>query len=199
MFYKIISCFLFLLLRCTGRVRIQGKENIPATGPAFIIANHVSAFDPIILFLITKRPINFMAKKELFRIPVFSSVVKGMKAFPVEREKLDRAAIRNAIRIMENGELLGVFPEGTRGDGKTLLPFKSGAAYIASQVEAPVIPVAIIGSRFLLNPFKKAVKVIIGTEIRRNASMRESRREALDNFLQCQEDAVQSLLENNVE
>ncbi len=199
MFYKIIKVFLFLLLRCTGRVRIEGRENIPAEGPGFLIANHVSAVDPVILFLVTKRPIYFMAKEELFRIPIFRRVVHWMKAFPVNREKLDRKAIRASLRVLENGDLLGVFPEGTRGDGVNLLPFKTGSAYIPSQYDVPVIPIAIIGSKYLLNPFKKAVRVRIGKSIYYQANNDGNKRIALEDFLHRQESAVQSLLKNNVE
>lgn len=199
MFYNMIWVLLFLLFRCTGKIRIKGQENIPAEGPAVLIANHISNFDPVILFLVTRRNVHFMAKDELFHIPIFRTLARWMCAFPVNREQLDRTAVRNALKVLRDGGLLGIFPEGTRGDGKNLLPFKSGVAYIASQYEAPVVPIAITGSRNFLNPFQRPAHIVIGKPVYQEHRPGETKRQALDSFLKRQEEAVQVLLKNNVE
>lgn len=125
---------------------ILGKENVPLKGAVILAANHLSNFDPPFLATYLDRPVFYMAKKELFRIPIFNAAIRNCHAFPVERGKGDRLAIKNALSILKKGECLGIFPEGKRSiDGKLNEP-KIGVALIAALSKTPVIPACIIGT-----------------------------------------------------
>lgn len=122
------------------RLRVEGREFIPRSGPAICAANHVSFLDPIIIGVAISRPVHFMAKEELFRFRPFGWLLRQYNTFPVNRRRLDLQAMNRAILLLEQGEILVMFPEGTRGDGIQLRPAKPGIGFIAARTEAPVIP-----------------------------------------------------------
>lgn len=138
--------FLLLVLR---RWEIRGAENLPATGGVVLVANHVSYWDPVTIICAFKRQVYFMAKAELFEIPLVGYAVRSSGAFPVRRDVTDRNAVRTALRLLQTGEVVGIFPEGTRNkseEGEMLKPHL-GAAMIALKAGAPVVPVAVSGTR----------------------------------------------------
>lgn len=146
-FLKIIFKLVFtLLFRC----RVTGQENIPQQGGVLIAANHLSLWDPPFIGTFMNRPVHFMAKEELFKNPLFSWVIKQLYAFPVRRGAADRNAIRTAIQLLESGQCLGLFPEGTRSKNGILGPAELGAAMIALKAGATVVPTAIIGTNQFL-------------------------------------------------
>ncbi|MDF2635556.1 MAG: 1-acyl-sn-glycerol-3-phosphate acyltransferase [Pelosinus sp.] len=124
----------------------MGIENIPMSGGAIIASNHVSLFDPPVIGTAFTRSIHFMAKEELFAISAIGWIFKKLKAFPVRRATADRTAIRHAINLLENGELLGLFPEGTRSLTGQLGRPETGLAMIALKSGVPIIPTAVIGT-----------------------------------------------------
>ena len=187
---RVIANILFTLFR---RVRYIGKENLPAGGSMLVIANHTSMYDPVVVGLALQRPSAVMAKKELFSKPLVAKYLTAMGAFPVDRGETDRAALKTALRILQNGQTLVLFPEGTRGNGKELLPFKNGAAYLAMNTDCLIVPMAIENSSALFKYFRRPVTVCIGTPFRFDAAEGESRRAAMDRLLQEQEDAVRRL------
>jgi len=129
------------------RWRVIGQENIPDGEGLVLCANHISNWDPILLGCGTHRQVHFMAKAELFRIPVISWLITDFGTFPVKRGGGDRQAIRKSLEIVDEGKVLGIFPEGRRnrsGDG-TVGKMLPGAAMIALKSKARVVPVAIIG------------------------------------------------------
>lgn len=136
-----IYCHVFNVLH------IKGKENIPDSGPLILYANHVSMFDVFLLTVTFRRPIRFMAKKSLFETPVVRYFVRAFRAFPVDRECADLSAVMTALRILKGGELLGIFPEGTRSRGGEPAPAKGGVAMFAVKAKAPVIPVKLTYKR----------------------------------------------------
>lgn len=123
------------------RLHVEGQEFIPRTGPAILAANHVSYIDPIIIGIVMRRPVRFMAKQELFRFPLFGWLIRKFGAFPVNRDRIDRQALKRANSLLKAGEIVAIFPEGTRGDGIDLRPAKPGIGLIAARTGAPVIPV----------------------------------------------------------
>ncbi|MGO0122433.1 lysophospholipid acyltransferase family protein [Desulfothermobacter acidiphilus] len=140
-----VVCRIYLQLR---RFQVEGRENFPRTGPVIIVANHQSYLDPVALGCALPRRVYYMAKEELFRIPGFGLLLKCLGAFPVKREELDRRALRTALNLLARGQVLGLFPEGTRGqEAGRLLPLQPGAALLALQSGAPVVPVALTGTR----------------------------------------------------
>jgi 1-acyl-sn-glycerol-3-phosphate acyltransferase len=137
------------LLRLTIGMRIYGLKHVPKRGGAVVIANHLDWFDPILLVAAGPRPILWMAKAEVFNFPVLRWFARQAGAFPVDRGKPDRTALRHAQQLLADGLLVGVFPEGTRSrTGGLIQPFP-GASMVATRSGAPIIPCAIVGSERL--------------------------------------------------
>jgi 1-acyl-sn-glycerol-3-phosphate acyltransferase len=132
--------------------KIYGVENVPQTGGLVIVSNHASYFDPPIVSNCVCRPVAYMAKEELFKIPVLAQAIKLYGAYPVSRGTADRAAIKYALEYLENGWAVGVFLEGTRTrDGRIYEP-KRGAALLAAKAKVPLLPVSLWGSEKIVQP-----------------------------------------------
>jgi 1-acyl-sn-glycerol-3-phosphate acyltransferase len=128
------------------RYRALGRGNVPPAGPVLLAANHASFLDPPLVGIGTSRRLHFLAKAELFRVPLLGGLIRRLNAHPVERDGADLGALRQALALLRHGEALLVFPEGTRGPGTELGPGKPGAGMLAAVSEAPVVPVYIDGS-----------------------------------------------------
>ncbi|RKN84608.1 lysophospholipid acyltransferase family protein [Paenibacillus ginsengarvi] len=139
------------------RYETTGLHHIPDKGPVILCSNHISTLDPPLVGIALSRKVHFMAKAELFKIPVFGSMIKGLGAFPVKRGGVSKESIRAALQLLGDDGVLGIFPEGTRGGGMG----KKGAASLAFRSGAAVIPVAIIGE---YKPFRK-MRVIYGEPV----------------------------------
>jgi 1-acyl-sn-glycerol-3-phosphate acyltransferase len=138
------------MLHAYFRIRIYGAENVPQSGPLVVISNHASYFDPPIVSSCVLRPVAYMAKEELFNIPVLAQAIKLYGAYPVSRGTADRTAIRSALECIENGWAVGVFLQGTRTpDGRITDP-KRGAALLAAKAKAPILPVSLWGTEGIL-------------------------------------------------
>lgn len=137
--------------RTLYRMELHGTERIPRSGPVILVANHESLIDPWVLGLATPRPIRYMAKAELWNYPVLRSVMKWFGTFPVERGTGDRGAVGRATHLLETGEVLGMFPQGTCLPYRRR-PWHRGAAKLAIVSGAPIVPVAIINSEKALRP-----------------------------------------------
>lgn len=132
------------------RSKIYHAERIPPKGALIIVSNHASDFDPLIVANCANRPVAFMAKEELFRIPVLSQAIRIYGAYPVKRGASDRQALRSAMATLEQGWATGIFLQGTRTpDGKITEP-KLGAALIAAKAQVPLMPVSIWGTDQIL-------------------------------------------------
>ena len=145
------------------RGRIYGVEKVPKSGAAIAVSNHASYFDPPILSTSMGRPVAFMAKEELFKVPILKSGIRLYGAYPVNRDGSDRAAIRSAIKAIEAGWITGLFLEGTRTkDGRIHDP-KLGAALIAAKTQVPLIPVSLWGTEkiFAGSSFPRPVPLTI--------------------------------------
>ncbi len=145
-FYGGIRFLCSLPLKTVWRMRVLGRERVPASGPLIVVANHLSYFDPPTVGVALPRPLSYMAKRELFEIPVLGPLIANLNAFPVDRSKGDVAAIRRTVEILRKGEAVLVFPEGGRNRDGTA-EIKSGAALLASLSGAPVLPAYIDGTR----------------------------------------------------
>lgn len=133
------------------RAKIYGAENVPQKGSLLVVSNHASDFDPPILSNCVCRPVAFMAKEELFRIPVLKQAIKLYGAYPVKRGSADRSAIREALKSLELGWAVGLFIGGTRTpDGRIRDP-KLGAATIASKAQVPLLPVSLWGTEKIIS------------------------------------------------
>ena len=146
MLYAVLRSSVVLLARLLFRLEVRGAEHVPATGPAMIVANHSSVLDPPIVGGAVRRHLHFLAKAELFGIPLFGRLLRAVNARPVRRDGSDARALREALRILEAGHALLVFPEGTRGHEGVLREGKAGAGMLALLSGARVVPAYVEGT-----------------------------------------------------
>ena len=132
------------------RARVSGAENVPVDGPLIVACNHVSYLDPPLLGALCPRRIRYMAKKELFEIPVLGSVIRGLGAYSVDREGSAAAAIKRSLQVLESGGVVGIFPQGRRSPGGTAPP-QTGVALLASLAHVPVVPACVRGTDRVLS------------------------------------------------
>ncbi|HXU24051.1 MAG TPA: lysophospholipid acyltransferase family protein [Tepidiformaceae bacterium] len=169
-FYWSTQYLLRFVLVVVGRWTVTGRENFPASGAVIVVSNHLSNADPPILSAaLRKRHVRYMAKHSLFKYPV-GVITRLYGAFPVRRFDADMAALLNAERILRDGGVLGMFPEGTRSRSGTLGVPHPGTALIALRSGALVLPCAIDGTEQLSKPLnllrKPRITVRIGTPLR---------------------------------
>ncbi|MEU8764016.1 lysophospholipid acyltransferase family protein [Streptomyces sp. NPDC048659] len=124
--------------------RVLGAWRVPASGPVILAVNHAHNLDGPMLMGTAPRPVHFLIKKEAFVGPL-GAFLEGIGQLKVDRDSTDRAAIGNALAVLEQGGVLGIFPEGTRGEGD-FASLRSGLAYFAVRGGAPIVPVAVLGS-----------------------------------------------------
>ena len=169
--YKLISNFIvFPVFKFLFRGELDGANNIPDEKSFIIVSNHGSLLDPPFLGHALGKKVSFMAKQELFKIPLLSQVIKACGAYPVKRGLVDKNSIILASKKLLNNEIIGIFIDGTRQkDGFVNKP-KNGAALIASKTKKLLLPVAIINSHRLVRfkfflPFFNKVIIRIGKPI----------------------------------
>lgn len=169
-FYIVIHFIFAGFLRLIFRLHVYGRENEPSEeeGPYIIASNHISATDPIFLCAATKKqqPL-FMAKKELFGIPVLKHIIRKFGAFPVDRGGADVGAVKKAIKLVEEGHCLGIFPQGKRCNGvdprKTKV--KAGVGMVAAHTKAQILPVHIKTKNYQKR-FMRRIDIYIGKPIK---------------------------------
>lgn len=144
---KLISkCFLWFL----GKPVITGIGNVPLTGPVIVVANHTSLLDGFLLAAFWPRRITFLSAAYLFRLPVVGAFLRAMGAIQVQNEGSELAGMRKALRVLQGGGTLGLFPEGRVSQTDKPGPFQTGWAYLALKAGAPVLPVVIKGTSTVL-------------------------------------------------
>ncbi len=168
--YAVARVVVRALVPLIAKLHTEGLENIPQEGPVILASDHISWFDIPLISLRVPRITHYMAKIELFGIPVLGGLLRLLGAFPVRRGEGDREALRTSQRVLQEGELLVIFPEGHRSGGH-LIEGKSGTALIALRAGAPVIPVAVFGTERILKgprigPFAPRVTVRYGKPFR---------------------------------
>ncbi|MGB7443139.1 MAG: lysophospholipid acyltransferase family protein [Coleofasciculaceae cyanobacterium] len=177
------------------RGHIYGAENVPMDSPLVVVSNHASDFDPPIVSSCVRRPVAFMAKEELFRIPVLKQAIELYGAYPVKRGAADRSAIRSAINCLADGWAVGVFLQGTRTPDARIPEPKLGAALIAAKAKVPLLPVSLWGTQAILSqgspvPRPAPITVRIGQLIDAPTS---SKREELESITQACAEAIHDL------
>jgi 1-acyl-sn-glycerol-3-phosphate acyltransferase len=146
---KVILVICRLLLNIPFSWKVEGRENIPLTGPLILVANHVHVLDPFFLIFISPRWINFMAKEELFRSPFLRPWLRLFGAIPIRRKgkvKEKQKILKSARNELEKGLILGMFPEGGRSRDGKLRKGKTGSVVIASKTNVPILPIGIAGT-----------------------------------------------------
>lgn len=167
-FERIMHVIFAPMARFFTRAHIIGRENIPMEGGCVVCSNHIAFGDPIVISAVfpRQRMPKYLAKAELFRIPILASLIRAFGAIPLDRHGSDVKAIRRAIETAEAGEMLTVFPQGTRQPGKNPAdtPIKAGAAMIASHAGVPLLPVCIRMKKQRYSLFRR-IDVIVGKPI----------------------------------
>lgn len=150
---KIIAVIFRILFKVFMRLEVKGKENVPPTGSVMVVSNHLHLADPPLLIIsLLPRKSRFMAKEELFQSPFFGVLMRLAEAFPVRRRgtiKDMEVALQQAIDVLKEGLVLGMFPEGGRSPKAQLLQGQPGMALIALRSGVPILPVAITGTEKL--------------------------------------------------
>lgn len=173
MLYVIFRSLLHAIYAVFFRLEAKGLENIPSEGAVVLASNHISNFDPPTVGVKVKRQVLFMAKEELFKIPVFGALITSFGAFPVKRGGVSKEAIKSAISLLNSGKMLAIFPEGSRTNTGAA---KKGAAMIALRGEATIVPVAIVGN---YKPFRKML-VCYGEPIDLASKMQDAEGDQLE-------------------
>lgn len=127
------------------RIRFQGVQHIPRSGPLLIVPNHVTYADPVLATIPVRRPVYYMAWNALFRIPGFAWLIRRLRAFPVDIDGADAGAARTAVRLLNAGEAVMIFPEAGRSPDGRVQRFRLGAFRLACSLGVPIMPVTIIG------------------------------------------------------
>lgn len=147
--FRVLSRIVAFICKLIFGLKIRGQENIPAEGGFVLVGNHLHNLDPVFMVASSTRPIYFMAKQELFKVPVVKQIISWVGAFPVNRGKMDRSAIKQGQRVLEQGMALGIYPEGTRSLSRKIDRVLPGAGLFATGGEYLIVPCAITGSERL--------------------------------------------------
>ncbi|MCM3784033.1 1-acyl-sn-glycerol-3-phosphate acyltransferase [Neobacillus mesonae] len=174
MIYSIGRFILKLIYTVLFRLEAVGRENIPREGGVVLCCNHISNFDPPTLGIKIDRKVRFMAKSELFDVPVLGPVLKAVGAFPVKRGGVSKESIKTALNILRDGQVLGIFPQGSRHNDGGI--GKKGAASFAMRSDSAVVPAAIIGEYKM---FRK-MKIVYGAPVNLDEFKGDSSGEALE-------------------
>ena len=193
MFRKVVVFLERIFLSLWFKFEVENVERFEKLKTSCIVApNHQSAWDTVLVPAFSKRVMYMMAKAELFENKIFGALLKGLKAFPVKRGKGDITAVKTAVSLLNQGQSICMFPEGTRNKGDKPMKFKTGAARIATTAKVPILPVAIV-SDF---KFRSKVKIIYGEPIYFDECYdKELKKEDFREQIEKVEDAVKKLIE----
>ena len=146
MLYSITVFIISIFARLLFRLKVSGVENIPLSGGVIIAANHFSYLDIPLLSYGLNRPANFVGKKQLFTIPIVGTLLRLLGGIPIDREKIDRSALREIMKKLNSGNVVVIYPEGTRSHDGRLQPGKPGVGFIVRMSGKKVVPTAILGT-----------------------------------------------------
>ncbi|HVF76514.1 MAG TPA: lysophospholipid acyltransferase family protein [Acidimicrobiales bacterium] len=168
--YSIVRNTVVAFCRLFWRMRIDGVENIPATGAYILAPVHRSNIDTLVVAGVTTRRLRYMGKASLWKVKPAGRLFSALGAFPVNRGSADRDALRQCVEVVQAGEPLVIFPEGTRQSGPLIQPLFEGAAFVASRTGVPIIPVGIAGSEAAMPKGSKLVypvkvRVVVGAPL----------------------------------
>jgi len=161
LFRNILVGTLRLLFRFVMKMEVQGLEHFPLSGPVLIACNHVTNFDVFPMQFSLPRPIFYMAKAELFKFWIMDVALRDLGAFPVYRGEKDQWAMKHARKVLENGQTLGMFPEGTRNKGRGLGVAKTGTARMAIDFNCPIVPMVLTGTDRFFKGFPRRASVTV--------------------------------------
>ncbi len=144
---KVFGKGIFTLL---GGLRVEGAENVPRAGGVILTPNHRSDCDPVAVGVAAPRPLWYVAKEELFDIPILGTVMRFFRALPIKRDSADRRAIRRIEELLERGEAVVIFPEGRVSPTGAFQPLEPGVGLIALRMNVPIVPVGLLGTEHII-------------------------------------------------
>lgn len=163
--YRFLIKLLTPFIKFFLRVEITGEVSIPQGEKFVICSNHISNWDPVLVVISTKIPINFLAKDSLFKIPILRNIVKSFGTIPINRNAPDTASIRKSIEVINDGGCFSIFPQGKRiHDVPDPCQVKNGVGLICNKARAGVLPIGIYTNKYKIIPFRK-IKISIGDYI----------------------------------
>ena len=146
----VVRVVFWWILCALGGIRIRGKENVPARGGVLLCPNHVCDIDPEVVYVALPRFAHYLAKEELFPVPIVGALMRLCKAIPIQRDSADLKALRRAESVLKAGEALVIFAEGGGNYENSLQPLQPGALLIALRTRVPVIPVALVNTNAVM-------------------------------------------------
>ena len=141
-----------IIARTYIRLQMEGLENVPDEGACIIITNHLSGLDPFLIGIPIDRTLYCLAKVEIYQNATITWIMNSLGYIPLDRSSTDISAMRIVMRLLKNGEAVGISPEGTRSQTGEILPFTDGVTKLALHTQVPVLPVAVYGTRELMPP-----------------------------------------------
>jgi 1-acyl-sn-glycerol-3-phosphate acyltransferase len=127
-------------------LRTEGGDHVPAAGPVLVLANHGSILDPVLVGLASRRHLHYLARKTLFKNPIFGSLIRSLNAVPIDHEGVGKEGLKKVLELLGQDRAVVVFPEGTRTDDGTMGPFRPGVALLVARARPPIVPVGIAGA-----------------------------------------------------
>ncbi len=197
--YICIKAVIRIFLNLIYRAKHYNFEKIPLEGKLIVCSNHISFIDPVIIGANIPRYIYFMAKRELFGYPLLGRLITFLNAFPINRTATDRSSIRTALKVLENEQVLALFPEGTRSVEGEIKEGKKGVGLLAVMSQAPIVPIAITGANKIIQKPRKRlffpqIKMIAGELIDVEAILKKhGRKEAVSVIVSAVMDSIKKL------
>lgn len=192
--YEAIKAFLRPTTTLFFDATVRGEENVPAEGGLVVAANHRSFLDPPLLGTWFPRTIHFMAKRELFTYPILGPLINAVHAFPVDRTTADIGSFRRALRVLKEGGVVGMFPEGRRnyaGDAKV----RGGAVLLAATAHVPLVPVALLRADIAMRRLRGShVEVRIGKPMIFQGSNRKATKAEIEEWTNELAQAIEQLM-----
>ena len=186
------------------RIRCEGREHLPSVGGAIVLSNHQSHLDPVLIAVACNRRMNFLARSTLFGFMPFRWLIRSLDAIPIEREGLGISGLKETLRRLKRGEMVLIFPEGTRSSDGQIAPIKPGFGAIAKRGNVPLIPVAIDGAfdawpRTNSLPRRSTLRIIFGPAISPDEMSAMSERDLIDRVQRDLESCLQRARESKLQ
>ncbi len=145
LWYRAVQCVVSVTLAAFFGIRITGRANIPRSGAALLVSNHLSHLDVFVLGIFVSRPLNYVARSTLF-VPGVGAFIRSVGGFPIQREGLGASGMKETLRRLKHGGIVTLFPEGTRSSDGELAEIKAGISLLATRARVTIIPAAVAGT-----------------------------------------------------
>lgn len=200
MFFKVVRSGVVLASNFLWSPTIKGLENLPEKGPFIVAPNHRSNIDTFLIVLISKSRFRFMGKDSLWKLAPWGKVLSSLGGFPVKRGTVDREALQKSLNLLNQDEIVVVFPEGERRKGDKVEDIFDGSAFVSLKINCPIVPIGIAGSELAMPPgsklpLRKAVSLVIGKPLLPQEAIGKTTRQKTKNLTSQLQSRLQELLD----